>query len=296
MRLKTTLAAAALLAAGTAGGAAAQQVNETRATGATGSVEVQTVAGRVRVVGWARNQVQVTGTLGSSAERVEIENDAGSLVVRVVTPGAQVHVRARDGKVRGEGRAYASSGRGADIEVRVPARKDVEINAVSADAEVQGIDGTTEVHTQSGSIRVSGGHAREITVNSRSGEVDVTADADRVEAVSLSGGVRVAGSVRDRVEANSVSGTVNVTAAAGEVGAAAGSSGTRVFSHWLAKIRSPVGVIDVIFSSGNGRAGGEGAGLAHATEQRVLGRSGRVAPAEESLRGLAVGREGGHLL
>ena len=68
-----------------------------------------------------------------------------------------------------------------------------------------------------------------------------------------------------------------------EVCAAAGYSGDLVFSHWLAKIRSPDGFIDVIFSSGNGLAVVDEAWFEHATEQNVLGLNVMVAPAEESL-------------
>lgn len=240
MRYSITLVAAALLAAGATGLEAQQTVNQTRTTSATGTVEVHTVGGRVRVVGWTRNQVQVTGTLSSSGQRLEVEEDAGSVVVRVVNQGQSY--RQRDGK-----RASGQHGGGeADLEVRVPARKDVEVNAVSANVEVTGIDGTTEAQTVSGGVRVSGGRAREISAASRSGGVDITADAERVEAVSVSGGVRIAGSVRDRVEANSVSGDVNVTATAGEVEAVSVSGNVIVASmRGRAEVHSVSGDIRV---------------------------------------------------
>ena len=56
-----------------------------------------------------------------------------------------------------------------------------------------------------------------------------------------------------------------------------------VFSHWLAKIRSRDGFIDVIFSSGNGIAVVDDQWFEHATEQDVLGLNVLVAPAEESI-------------
>ena len=68
-----------------------------------------------------------------------------------------------------------------------------------------------------------------------------------------------------------------------EVCAAAGYEAELVFSHWLAKIRSPDGFIDVIFSSGNGIAVVDDQWFEHATEQNVLGLTVQVAPAEESL-------------
>src|SRR5215212_3212869 len=65
--------------------------------------------------------------------------------------------------------------------------------------------------------------------------------------------------------------------------AAAGYEAELVFSHWLAKIKSPGGFIDVIFSSGNGIAVVDDRWFEHATEQTVLGLTVLVAPAEESI-------------
>jgi len=65
--------------------------------------------------------------------------------------------------------------------------------------------------------------------------------------------------------------------------AAAGYEADLVYSHWLAKIRSPTGFIDVIFSSGNGIAVVDDQWFEHAAEREVVGVKVKVAPAEESL-------------
>ena len=65
--------------------------------------------------------------------------------------------------------------------------------------------------------------------------------------------------------------------------AAAGYEADLIYSHWLAKIRSPTGFIDVIFSSGNGIAVVDDQWFEHASEGEVLGVMVQVAPAEESL-------------
>lgn len=64
---------------------------------------------------------------------------------------------------------------------------------------------------------------------------------------------------------------------------AAGYDADLFFSHWLAKIRTPNGFIDVIFSSGNGVAVVDDGWFEHAAEREVLGVTVKVAPAEESL-------------
>jgi hypothetical protein len=63
----------------------------------------------------------------------------------------------------------------------------------------------------------------------------------------------------------------------------AGYEADLVFSHWLAKIRSPEGFIDVIFSSGNGVAVVDDQWFEHASEREVVGVKVMVAPPEESL-------------
>jgi hypothetical protein len=68
-----------------------------------------------------------------------------------------------------------------------------------------------------------------------------------------------------------------------EACAAAGYDTDLVFSHWLAKIRSPEGFIDVIFNSGNGVAVVEDGWFEHATAGEVLGVPVLIAPAEETI-------------
>jgi hypothetical protein len=68
-----------------------------------------------------------------------------------------------------------------------------------------------------------------------------------------------------------------------EACAAAGYDTELVFSHWLAKIRSPEGFIDVIFSSGNGVATVDEGWFEHSTSGEVLSVPVRIAPAEETL-------------
>jgi DUF4097 and DUF4098 domain-containing protein YvlB len=221
------IAAAALVAAGAGTARAQQQVNESRTTGPTGSVEIHGVAGEVRVVGWDRNQVQVTGTLSSPDQRVRVDEGEDGIEVRMTG-------------VRG------AETRGASLVVRVPSRKDVEVNAPLAAVIVEGIDGNVEAQSTTGPVTVSGGRSRQVSAISRTGPVSVTADADRVEAVSMSGPVTVAGTVRDHVEASSVSGGVRVTAAAGSVEANSVSGSVEIASmRGRAEVHSVSGGIRV---------------------------------------------------
>jgi hypothetical protein len=68
-----------------------------------------------------------------------------------------------------------------------------------------------------------------------------------------------------------------------EACASAGYETELVFSHWLAKIWSPEGFIDVIFSSGNGIATVDDGWFAHASDGQVLNVPVKIAPPEETI-------------
>lgn len=68
-----------------------------------------------------------------------------------------------------------------------------------------------------------------------------------------------------------------------EACAQAGYETELVFSHWLAKIRSPEGFIDVIFNSGNGVAKVDEGWFEHAKSREVLGVPVKIAPVEETI-------------
>jgi DUF4097 and DUF4098 domain-containing protein YvlB len=210
MRIKIVVPVlAALLAAGSAG--AQERVDQRKATGATGVVEIHNMAGSVRVVGWGRNEVHVTGTLGRGSERLTVADEGGRLVVRVANP--------RSGR----------NNRGSEIEVRVPVRKTVNVRTVSADVDVREITGVVEARSVSGNLVVNG-RPREVIAESQSGNVEFDGQTGHLKASSVSGNVQVGGTVREEVEAASVSGNVTVRAAANGVRATSVSGNVEVGS------------------------------------------------------------------
>jgi hypothetical protein len=63
----------------------------------------------------------------------------------------------------------------------------------------------------------------------------------------------------------------------------AGYEADLIFSHWLAKIMSPSGFIDVIFGSGNGEAGVDDGWFEHSRQGELLGLTVSIAPVEETI-------------
>jgi DUF4097 and DUF4098 domain-containing protein YvlB len=215
--MRTALLAFALLAASAPSAGGQQTVNQTIPTSATGEVHIHNVAGRIRVVGWDQNRIQITGTLGPRVERLSVEGPADRTQIRVVLPSGNNACSGRD----------ACS---ADLEIRVPSRKGVVARGTSASVEIAGISGevsgqstsgsvtvsgspaNVDAHSTSGNVRVSGTPIRGVTAVSTSGNVDVNANTRSVRANSTSGRVVVSGSVSEGVAARAVSGDVVVGA------------------------------------------------------------------------------------
>jgi DUF4097 and DUF4098 domain-containing protein YvlB len=187
-------AAAALAAAHPA--EAQRQVNERQATGATGMVEITVPAGAVRVTGWSRNEVQVTGHLSRSTDRVQISGGRGSMEVEVVS---------------GSGRPG-----NATLTVHVPAGKSVEVQTSGGPVHVTGITGDVEAVNRGGPLTVEGS-PRDVELTSTGGPVTVNATARSVSVNSTGGPVTIGGTVRGLAEVNAMSGPVTVTAAAERV-------------------------------------------------------------------------------
>lgn len=197
--MKLVIATAAVVAALIATPACAQQrVDQRRATGPGGSVDITLVSGSVRVVAWDRNEVHVTGELGHDAERLELRSEGDRTYVQVVVP-----------------RNTRNSG-GSELQVRIPARKTLVVRTISADADVRGMRGSTTVNTVSGNVQVGGRPAR-LEVTTRSGEVEIDVVSERVRAQSTSGDIRLSGDVSTEVEAQTVSGDIGVSARTGSL-------------------------------------------------------------------------------
>ena len=157
-----------------------------------GTVVIENVSGSVVVTGWDNREVEVTGTLGRDVEELTVESEGNTVEITVEVG-------------RGSGRRQSS----AQLEVRVPRGSHVEVETVSADVTVSGVDGELALETVSGAIRVDGA-PREVAAESVSGNVEIEADG-AVSVETVSGNIDIRGA-RGTLEAESVSGNVTVAA------------------------------------------------------------------------------------
>ncbi len=171
---------------------AAEDINETMDAAADGIVAISNVAGSVEVQGWSRKQVEVTGELGSDVDELIFERDGSEILIKVKVP-------------RNHGRRTAS-----DLIVKVPQASALEINTVSADIEVNDVEGEQELESVSGDIETDA-HAEDIDVSSVSGDVVIVGDRKpmRSRLNSVSGDIE-ADSLAGEIEAETVSGDMEI--------------------------------------------------------------------------------------
>ena len=174
-------------------------INETRAVDARARIDVSNVRGSVNVSVWERNEVAITGTLGSGNRGLEIEGGGAALSI----------------KVRGtESTGWFNWGSNSRVEdsvldIKLPREAELDIDVVSAEVAVSGLAGRRlEINSVSGKTRVDS-TAREIEIASISGGVTLAGRNERVQVETVSGDID-AGSTAERLKFETVSGRVNV--------------------------------------------------------------------------------------
>jgi len=164
------------------GAAFAEDVNEKMDADADGTVSISNLAGSVEVQGWSRNEVEITGELGSNVEELIFERDGDEILIKVKVPR------------RSHGRGIAS-----ELSINIPQGSSVQVHTVSADIEVSDVEGEQQLESVSGDVTTAA-HAADIELGSVSGDIEVQADNQ---------------SIRSRM--NTVSGDIEMDSLAGEL-------------------------------------------------------------------------------
>ena len=190
------LAAPALLASAQA----ATPINETRPLDARGHLTIENLKGLIEVRAWERNEVKIEGSLGQGVERLEIVGDEDHLSVKVKYP-----------KSGGLG-FFSGSDKSEPSQLRlmVPLRANLEIGAVSADVDVNGVaPAELSIDSVSGDVTVVGA-PREASIDSVSGDLRLTLNSNKVTTESVSGDVDLRGRLGGEVHVETVSGDIDV--------------------------------------------------------------------------------------
>ena len=158
---------------------------------ADGSLRIQVPAGSVRIIGWERDSVSVSGT---------------------IAPGGGSWYgggRGRAGKMGLETRDQSGAGPGADVEIRVPAHARLWVKTVAASVNIEGSQGEVDCISVAGSLRIEG-QPKVLSAETMDGIV-IIEGANGVMRIRTGGGnISVRGPGGD-ITASSVGGSVDVT-------------------------------------------------------------------------------------
>ena len=187
---KTAVVMIALVIASAGVADADRTVNESRPLDPGGQVEISNISGEVNVIGWSGDAVIIEGRLEEGIKELAISSG-----------GSRVSIEARQMRRRG----YSAE---AFLTVKIPTAAGLEVETISADITVDGVDGEVELESVSGKVEVSGRPSL-LEAASVSGNVVATATAGRSELESVSGDVIVR-SASGRLEAGSVSGNIEI--------------------------------------------------------------------------------------
>jgi DUF4097 and DUF4098 domain-containing protein YvlB len=169
-----------------------QKLDARRSASADALVEIENPAGSIKVVGWDRAEVMVTGQLGSGASGLEFTGSGSRIRVGVETERNPHSV--------------VSS-----LEVHVPVRSRLQIESFAGSINVSEVSGTVKAETVNGSITVTG-QAREIQAETVNGSVEVSGASKDTHVESVNGSVTVRGASGE-LQASTVNGRLDVSGA-----------------------------------------------------------------------------------
>lgn len=191
--MRTTSVVCMAIVLGAAPAWAQRPVNERKPAPHDGTIKVTNLAGAIRVTGWDRDTVAITGGLGEAVEQLEFSTDERATRIRVL--------------LKREYRAKPVAG--SDLEIRVPRESHVAVRTGTGPITVSDVWGAVDLESADGEIRVAG-TPRFVYARSVGGAVDIQGMSKLVRASSVSGSVtirRAAG----YVEASTVSGDVRLS-------------------------------------------------------------------------------------
>lgn len=177
-----------LALAGVAGAQTA--INEIRPAAPDVAVEISNVSGSIEVTAWDETSVQITGTLGKGAERLDVSGTDKRLTVKVVLPKNGKNVKSTQ------------------LIVKMPKGGDLSATGVSANIATEGVGGSQDLKTMSGNI-VASGVANRVKAETVSGHVDISGPTADVEAKAVSGVITI-NTATGRAEVSTVSGEIGV--------------------------------------------------------------------------------------
>lgn len=163
----------------------------------TTRVSITNTVGEVRVTGWNRNQVEVTGDLGSGTRPLAITGSDDNLVIKVRPQGGGGWFNWNSNSDMGP----------TTLDVHVPVGASLHVDVISASTDIQGMrDGAIKLNSISGRLRIDARTPR-LEVDSVSGGIAFSGHADRADLQTVSGDI-LAPSLGGSADLQTVSGHI----------------------------------------------------------------------------------------
>ena len=178
-----------LLAFATAGAHAQQKIDRQLPLNAMGLVKVTNLLGSIRVIGWDKDSISVSGSASAGAKFYM----GGS------PPGVKLGLESDQ----------SSAGETADLVIHVPVRARLWLRTTDGDVDVRDFNGELDVGAVNSRVRVKGA-LKQANVETMAGDVDCTASPDYLRIRTATGRVTWTGS-SDDVGILTVSGAITAT-------------------------------------------------------------------------------------
>lgn len=208
MRMRVAMLAGILLAPVALAGT---RIDESASAHPHGQVEISNVAGSIKVAGWDREQVQVRGTLGKGAERLEFVPEGKHTLIKVIVPRNSRHVSGSELEVMvPEGSRVTATAVSSDVEVR-DVRGSLRIQSVSGRIDAEVFDEDVEAKTVSGDFEIRGhGMPLLLTVATVSGDGRITGVGGELVAQSVTGDLEIESDALSRARLRTTNGDIDI--------------------------------------------------------------------------------------
>ena len=212
---------ALLLSLGSVSGYGQESVRETKDASSDGYVRINVVRGEIKVEGWNKNEISVTGTLGESIKEFIFEVNGNETVIAVKLP---------------KGNNSWCCEIETDLVIKVPKKSNVAISLVSASGSVSNIHGGLELGGVSGELEVENVSDR-VRITNISGEVTLRKADGRTRIKTISGDIS-ASDIKGPGAFSSVSGSIEVSNSNHELDLESVSGDIEVTSSTVRAIRA----------------------------------------------------------
>ncbi|MBI4499928.1 MAG: DUF4097 family beta strand repeat protein [Gemmatimonadetes bacterium] len=181
----------ALLAVFVNTASAQQRIDRRIALSPDASIRVVNLVGSIKVIGWDKDSLVVTGILPPGAGKFFYFGGGGR--------GAKLGVDVPEGPLANER---------SDLAVYVPAKAKLWIKAATADIEISDFRGGLDLYSVSGSIRVQA-DPEQVNAESMDGTVEIRGKTSFARVKTASGNITLGG-FADEISATTVSGVIAV--------------------------------------------------------------------------------------